>query len=189
MPNLSMDPNQPRLSSPTTDNDQPVEELPTLVHGVPEPEVYLPPTPLWVWIAIGIASFLLLLLIIWLVRKFHKPALAPLPPANHLPKAIAGLNKLEASLDNQPLSEVSTEISLIIRSYFASTRAEPALYETTEEFQSRQIDLPKEATDLLNELSDAKYSKTSSDQARALAFIDRSRTCLETIHAARHLST
>lgn len=177
-------------NSLTTQAAETKEELPTLEHGIPEPEVYLPGTPTWVWITLGLASLVLLLLIIWLVRKFWKKSPPPpAPPINYLSRAIASLNQLEASTEDRPLNSISTEISLIVRNYFAATRSEPALYETTEEFQARQINLPKEAADLLTDLGNVKYSRSSTDQEKAVTFIERSRTCLETIHAAQNITT
>ena len=184
-----MDPASPNLATSGTPPVEATEELPTLDHGLPDPEVYLPGTPLWVWIAIVTAALALILLIIWLVLRFKKPAPPTPPPApNHLNTAIASLNRLETALENHPLNEIASAASLIVRNYLAASCAEPALYETSEEFRARQIALPKEATDLLNDLSDAKYSKSSTDQAQAVSFIKRSRTCLETIHAARNVT-
>jgi|GEM_PF-881609 len=181
-----MDPASPNLTPSGTPADEVTEELPTLEHGVPEPEAYLPGTPLWVWIAVGAAALALLLLIIWLVRRFKKPVSPTPPPApNHLHTAIAALNRLEAALENQPLNEIASATSLIVRNYLAASCAEPALYETTEEFKARQITLPREVTDLLNDLSDAKYSKSITNQVQAVSFLERSRTCLNTTHAAR----
>ncbi|YCM45389.1 hypothetical protein V2O64_05055 [Verrucomicrobiaceae bacterium 227] len=185
-----MDPASPIPATSAPPALEASEELPTLEFGVPEPEVYLPGTPLWVWIAIGTAVLALLLLIIWLVRRFKKPAPPTPPPApNHLNTAISSLNRLETVLENHPLNEIASAASLILRNYLAASCAEPALYETSEEFKARQMGLPKEATTLLNDLSDAKYSKSTTDQDKALSFIKRSRTCLETIHAARNVTS
>lgn len=184
-----MDPASPNLATSGTPAEEATEELPTLEHGIPEPEVYLPGTPLWIWITIGTAVLALLLLIIWLIHRFKKPTPPTPPPApNHLNAAISSLNRLEAALENQPLNEIASATSLIVRNYLATSCAEPALYQTSEEFRARQISLPKEATDLLNDLSDAKYSKSTTDQAQAKSFMTRSRTCLETIHAARNVT-
>jgi len=185
-----MDPASPNLTTAGTPAEEATEKLPTLEHGVPEPEVYLPGTPLWVWIAMGTAALALLLLIIWLIRRFKKTAPPTPPPApNHLNTAIASLNQLETALENHPLNEIASAASLIVRNYLAASCAEPALYQTSEEFKARQIALPREAANLLNDLSDAKYSKSTTDQAKAVSFIERSRTCLKTIHAARNVTT
>lgn len=167
----------------------PEAELPTLEHGVPDAGSYLPGTPAWVWVAIGAGVVALLVLIVWLIRRFKKPVLPPLPPArDHFRDARTSLTSLANNLADRPINEIASEASLILRRYFASTCAEPALYQTNEEFAARQIDLPKEASDLLRDLNAAKYSKSITDRERAESFVNRSQTCLETINSARNIS-
>ena len=165
-------------------------DLPTLEHGVPEPEVYLPGTPPWVWGLVAAGVILLIVFIVWLARRLKgSPAPVPPPLRNHYKEALSALDHLEGSLENQPLNEVASETSLIVRRYLASTSAEPALFQTIEEFEARQIALPKEATTLLRDLNAAKYSRSSHDPSRAREFIKRSQDCLKTIDSARHLTS
>jgi len=94
---------------------------------------------------------------------------------------------LERSLEGMPLSQIATETSLIVRRYFAATLSEPALYETTEEFQSRQIDLPQHVAELLNRLSNAKYSQSANDHRKGFEFVSQAKNTLNQSHSAREL--
>jgi len=167
------------------------ENPPTLEHGIPDPETYLPGTPVWMWCALAAAIILLLLLILWLVRKFsHKNSPPPLPPKHDFhDAALKSLRALKEDSDSRPLAEVSAHCSLALRSYLAGSRSEPALYETVEEFKARQPDLPREAEALLTDLNDTKYAKSKVDPERARDFIDRSEQCLQTLHSAQTITS
>ena len=60
------------------------------------------------------------------------------------------LDSLEAEANERLISEIAAEASLAIRTYLAGAQAEPALYETIEEFHARQTILPADANHVLN---------------------------------------
>ena len=160
-----MDPNQP----------------PSLEHGIPDPETYLPGTPDWYWWYLIGGIVLTILAILWLLKLlFQRPEKAQaLAGRDIYTHAIESLNLLESQCGTKLVSEVAAEASLSIRTYLAGSRSEPALYETVEEFQARQSVLPADANSHLNELNDAKYSKSEIDETRSMRLIKQSRSCLE----------
>ncbi len=163
------------------------ENPPTLEHGIPDPETYLPGTPEWLWWAIG-GGVLLFLLMAWgLFKIFYRPAIAPpvIPKRDFFGMALKKLNSLEPECSNHPLAEIAAQASLALRAYLAGSMSEPALYETVEEFKARKTNLPREAETLLSDLNDAKYARSTIDTEKSREFITRSRQCLETIHSAR----
>jgi len=150
------------------------EKLPTLNHGVDAPETFLPAAPTWYPWAIAAAIILILLLICVLIRIFRKPKATPpsLPKENFFQIASENLEKLVGQGDTRPLAEIAAHSSLAIRSYLAGSISEPALYETVEEFKARQVDLPNEAEELLSDLNEAKYSKSTIAPDKAQAFVN-----------------
>ncbi|MEJ6719098.1 MAG: hypothetical protein QNK82_11465 [Akkermansiaceae bacterium] len=167
------------------------KKKPTLEHGIPDPETYLPGTPEWIWWAIG-GGLLLLLLAIWgLFKLLHRPSVSPpeKPTQDFFGSALKRLKSLEPECPSRPLAEIAAHASLAIRAYLANSMSEPALYETVEEFKARQSNLPREAETLLTDLNNAKYARSSIDAERAHEFVARSRQCLETIHSARTVTT
>lgn len=166
------------------------QKLPKLEHGIPDPETYLPGTPMWVWLPVGLGLGLLVALSFFLYRKF-RPAPLAAPPTlpSHFKaarKKLAGLEKLSES---HPLSELSSEASLSLRKYLAAARNEPSLYQTTEEFNARNHDLPTEVSALLQDLADTKYAKSRIDPPQAEKLIARSQECLDHIHASQSLTS
>lgn len=163
----------------------------TLDHGIPDPETYLPGTSPWLWWLVGAGILVFLILAWFLYRHFRKDKVSPpvLPKRDFYAAASSRLRELENDCDSRPLSEVAAHCSLAIRLYLAGSLSEPALYETVEEFKARQPDLPREAENLLSDLNEAKYSRSTIDPDRAREFIDRSKQCLKTIHAAQNVTT
>ncbi len=163
----------------------------TLDHGIPDPETYLPGTPPWVWWLVA-AGVILVLLLLWLLAR-HLNKSKPRPPTlqkrDFYGTASQSLRTLESDCETRPLAEIAAHCSLALRGYLASSMSEPALYETVEEFKARQPDLPREAEDLLTDLNDAKYARSTVDAERASGFIERSLACLKTIHAAQNVTT
>lgn len=166
------------------------EELPTLNHGIDAPETFLPAPPTWVPWAIAAGIILTLILIGFIIWIFRKPKAALPPPLRDF-YAIASqrLDDLEGDCESSPLAEIAAQSSLAIRSYLAGSMSEPALYETVEEFKARQPNLPSEAEEILNDLNDAKYSKSTIDLERARSFVTRSQRCLRSIHASQNVTT
>ena len=152
----------------------------TLQHGIPDPETYLPETPdrfLW-FLIFGV--ILTILAIWWLIRLlFTEPKKTkPISNLDFFTPAMSVLDSLEAEANERLISEIAAEASLAIRTYLAGAQAEPALYETIEEFHARQTILPADANHVLNRLSDVKYDKSKIDQTISSKLIDESRVCL-----------
>jgi hypothetical protein len=160
-----MDPNQP----------------PSLEHGIPDPETYLPGTPDWYWWFLIGGIVLTILALLWFLKLLFQRPEKPQPLAGHdiYTPAIESLDSLASQCGTKLVSEVAAEASLSIRTYLAGSRSEPALYETVEEFQSRQSVLPADANHHLNELNDAKYSKSEVDETRSRGLVKQSKSCLE----------
>ena len=162
--------------------------LPILEHGITPPEEFLPPTPWWVWSVIGVAIILVLLGILWIRKGIQLPTeekAPPLPDYYRIAKKRLGL--LEEQFINHPLSEIAAEASLAVRGFLAGALAEPALYETTEEFSQRDVYLPKDAADLLNDLNTTKYSPSHASPELAEELVNRCQACLKTLHTANTL--
>lgn len=152
----------------------------TLQHGIPDPETYLPETPDWfLWFLI-FGVILTILAIWWLIRLLFTGAKRTKPISNldFFTPAMSVLDSLEAEANERLISEIAAEASLAIRTYLAGAQAEPALYETIEEFHARQTILPADANHVLNRLSDVKYDKSKIDQTISSKLIDESRVCL-----------
>jgi len=160
---------------------------PSLEHGIPDPETYLPGTPIWVWWATAVGGLLLLLIVWWLWKFFRRSSNAPplMPKRDFFAAAMKSLESLKLDCDSRPLAEIAAHSSLAVRGYLAGSMSEPSLYETVEEFKARQPNLPREAETLLTDLNEAKYSKSTVHSERARDFVTRSEQCLKTLHAAR----
>ncbi len=117
----------------------------------------------------------------------HRPKKKPhhFPTIIALPKKRLGL--LEEQFSNRSLAEVAAEASLAVRGFLAGALAEPALYETTEEFSQRDVHLPKDAADLLNDLNTTKYSPSHASPELAEELVNRCQACLKTLHTANTL--
>jgi len=167
------------------------EKPPSLDHGINDPETFLPEPITWIpWAIAG--AVLLILLLIWLTVWFFKKTKArpPAPPQKDFyPIASRNLRELEAECHSSPLAEIAARASLAIRAYLAGSMSEPALYETAEEFTARQGNLPRETEELLNDLNEAKYARSTIDPERAKGFVTRSQNCLKTTHAARNVTS
>ena len=160
-------------------------DLPALPHGLPDPNSFLPTISPWIW-ALGIAFLCAIIIGLgWLIFRSSKKHHPVSTSANPFQEALSHLETLERSLEGMPLSQIATETSLIVRRYFAATLSEPALYETTEEFQSRQIDLPQHVAELLNRLSNAKYSRSANDHRKGFEFVSQAKNTLNQSHSAR----
>lgn len=153
---------------------------PTLQHGIPGPETYLPETPDWfLWFLI-FGVILTILAIWWLIRLLFTESkkTKPISSLDFFRPAMRVLDSLESQAHERLISEIAAEASLAIRTYLAGAQAEPALYETVEEFQARQTILPADANHVLNRLNDAKYDKSEIDQTFSSKLIEESRVCL-----------
>lgn len=160
------------------------DELPTLDHGIPSPETYVPGVPDWFWWVLGVGGVLVLALLIWAVKLLRPTPAPPTPsPRDSYTPSLEALSQLEEDCASELISVIAARSSLIIRSYLADSRSEPALYETAEEFAARQGKLPASANAFLNELNEAKYDQSSIDEDRSREIISQSRECLKKLHA------
>lgn len=153
---------------------------PTLQHGIPGPETYLPETPDWfLWFLI-LGVILTILAIWWLIRLLFTETKKTKPISNldFFRPAMKVLDSLESQAHERLISEIAAQASLAIRTYLAGAQAEPALYETVEEFQARQTILPADANHVLNRLNDAKYDQSEINQTLSSKLIEESRVCL-----------
>lgn len=165
-----------------------MEETPvdlTLMEPV-SPETLMPGPSLLPWIILGAVLLVLFILCVVAVIMIVKAVGKTTPPPYQ-----AAYSDAKASLDQiQSLSarETAVECSLILRTYLSKAFNDPALFETHEEFISRQDSLAsltpetKAATQNgFSELAKHKYSQdTPSDDAQAI--VANSKTLLETLN-------
>ena len=124
------------------------------------PEALLPDHAWWPWVTV-IAVVLLVVLLLGL-RKKKSPAVSP--AAIHraaYAKALAAIDQITTT----DARAAAVQCSLILRQYLAATTADPALYETNEEFAARHDALPTftaatrvAATACFNNLAAVKYA-------------------------------
>ena len=98
---------------------------------LPGPEI-----PWWIWILVALAAIGVAALLIGILRRPKHRPLVDLSAARR--KALAALEAIDPS---NRAAEVATEISLLLRRFLADTLGDPALFETHEEFLSRQATL------------------------------------------------
>ena len=164
-------------------------KLPSLEHGIASPEELLPPTQWWVWAIIVASAALVLLLLFWVRKSIHPPVINEAPPLpDYYRIAKDNLNKLQDQFAQRPVSEIAAEASLAVRSFLEGALSEPALFETTEESTSRDVYLPKDAADLLNDLNNSKYSPSQVSAELSAQLVNRSLSCLKTLHTANTLT-
>ncbi|MDA7882144.1 hypothetical protein N9A94_07535 [Akkermansiaceae bacterium] len=162
-----------------------IAPLPSLEHGIAPPEEFLPPTPWWVWSVIILAALFVFFAVIWVRKSIHPPLEDKSPPLpDYYRTARKRLKNLQSQLANQPVSEIAAEASLAVRSFLSGALAEPALFETTEEFTQREVFLPKDAADLLSDLNHSKYSPSFISPELSEQLVNRSLACLKTLHTA-----
>ncbi len=149
------------------------------------PEALIPRIGLWPWFAGAAALVLVVLAVIWIVRRRRRTAINP--DAQRIAayqEAVTGLDGMQA-VDAR---EAAVRCSLVLRRYLSVAARDPSLYETHEEFVSRkealQILRPEAraaATENFARLATLKYgpSPRETDPSRV---IGDSRTLLETLH-------
>ncbi len=155
---------------------------PTLPHDLANPEDYLPGTPWWIWALIGLAAILLLsVLIHFIMKQVGKTRLPALPPENPFKEAQEKFQQLKAEVTNQPLSDIATRCSLVMRECLGAVFKEQALYETDEEIKLRPNSFSKapeklrpKLIEILEDLGMAKYAPSQSNEGKSNALLDRS---------------
>ncbi len=165
-----------------------MEETPdnlTLMEPV-SPETLLPSFSPMPWVLAGIILLILLVIgiaaVVLLIKTFKSPSTSIQQIAYK--EACDSLNQI----DTENAKETAVECSLILRSYLSKAVNEPALFETHEEFISRQDSLQslseetKQAThDGFNELASLKYSSDTPSQ-EPQSIISNSKALLETLN-------
>jgi hypothetical protein len=163
----------------------PDEAPPTLDHGIPDPETFLPETPVWFWWVLGTGAIVVLILLVTSIRLLRPKADQPVLPKRDLfAPAMDALETLNEQCGRGLLSAVAAQASLALRMYLADARSEPALYETAEEFEARQTVLPQAVNSFLNELNEAKYAESSISEEKSRDLVARAQACLRKLHAA-----
>ena len=162
----------------------PEDELPTLPHEIASPGEFLPGTPLWVWITLGLAAFIMIAGLVWIVRKLAKNSHSHIQNGATDPyqEAYSKLSTLEQNQSNQPLALVATETSLILRGCISRVLDDPALFETDKEQAQRLKEIPSippSISNLLHQLVSVKYAPSHRDEARAKTFADQGRAALQ----------
>ncbi len=164
------------------------EEIPILDDPV-TPEGYLSPEGLGSleWTLIVAGAILLAGLIAWWLVMRKKPTD---PPPTAAEKALAEISDLETYKPS--LKECALKLSLILRRYISGNTADPALYETHQEFNLR-VDslssLPSSLQDYTRQLLDymaaLKYeANTPQDDAIAQQIINDTKKLIGDIERA-----
>lgn len=164
------------------------EEIPILDDPV-TPEGYLSPEGLgsleWTLIIAGI--ILLAGLISWWIVMRKKPTT---PPPTAAEKALAEVDELETYKPS--LKECALKLSLILRRYISGNTADPALYETHQEFNLRADSLSalpetlqNYTRQLLDYMAALKYeANTPQDEAIAQQIINDTKKLIGDIDRA-----
>lgn len=149
------------------------------------PETLLPSTGLWPWWTGGIlAAITVIGLCIWLARRRGKIDPAALRRAAYQ-EALAGLDAVQTADPR----DAAVRVSLLLRRYLSVAAADPALFETHEEFISRHDALAAlkpeaciAACEHFTRLATLKYGPPRDD-AEAGDVVRDSRQLLETLHS------
>lgn len=161
------------------------------LHEPVSPETLVPAFPVdtWVMVTGGIVFILLILALIAAILYFRKKASAPPTPQAIRETARA---EAEAALNaigpDTPSREAAVISSLVLRKYLSVVAADPALFETHEEYISREKALEKftdearqTAATGFSRLASIKYAAAQPD-LNTEQVITGSRTLLQTLH-------
>ncbi len=153
----------------------------------PEPPVVLVPDTGWsLWLAAGLGMALVItaIVVIRMVRKKSSYASPAALREAAFRDALAALNAIRAA----ETRDIAVQASLILRSYLAAAAADPALYETHEEFISRHDALQSLTADARNaagtgfsRLATLKYAPQIPTESPDTV-LGESRSLLETLH-------
>ena len=149
------------------------------------PGALVPDHGLWPWLAAAAAT-VILLVAAWMFLRKRKPAGADLPSLRK-----AAYNEAKSALEKtSPATcrETAVVSSLILRKYLSAAANDPALFETHEEFISRQDSLQalkpeaRAAAEAgFSRLASLKYAPEIPEEAPDQV-IAESRALLETLH-------
>ena len=161
------------------------QEPPTLeLQAGPSPEALLPDHGLWPW---WLAAALLVLAAAALIILIRRRRVAHDPGAVRIAAWRAALAALDEISSGDP-REAAVQSSLILRKYLSAAAADPALFETHEEFLSRRDSLAaltpevrQAAQAAFERLAALKYAPVPP-AADAAAIIADARSLLESLH-------
>ncbi|MDP3851565.1 MAG: hypothetical protein Q8Q59_13740 [Luteolibacter sp.] len=156
-----------------------------VLQEAPAPEELIPDFGLWPWwLAAGVLALAIITVLVFL--KTRKPAAAVSATLREIAfrEALAALDESAAN-DSR---SAAVQSSLALRRYLSVTAADPALFETHEEFISRHdalrvltADARTAAESCFSRLAALKYAPEIPDMPAADVFTE-SRALLETLH-------
>lgn len=150
--------------------------------------------PWWQWLALGAAVLALLVVLAIILRRTRQPRTDPAAALRRAQLALAALAERPPSA----ISQLATDVSLVLRRFLAEASGDPALYQTREEFVSRSDALAAlpatertATTELFAELAELKYAPASHAPAVGAsgALVARATRLLETLHQALRRSS
>lgn len=151
------------------------------------PEALVPAAGWSLWLIIAGIVIALIIAAIILIRVLLKKSSAPSPAAlreSAFREALAALHAVKSTQTR----DAAVQSSLIVRKYLAAAAADPALYETHEEFISRHDSLQSLTPDArsaaetgFTRLALLKYAPDIPDEAPE-AILEESQVLLEALH-------
>lgn len=164
------------------------EEL-KLPHDIASPEEYLPGTPMWIWILVGLVAVGILFGLYLLIRRLSvKKAEAVSFGPNQYVLAAQRLEAIKKESASLPIGRFASAVSLIYRECLAKVLNDPALFETDEETAIRLQSLdrvPPSSRAFLIELSRAKYAPSQGNEALAERFVEDAAAALRDVHQSQ----
>ena len=148
------------------------------------PESLVPEYGLWPWFVAG-AVLLVIALVLWRILKQRRTVIDP--QAARKAALVQALEALNAA-NPDSARNAAIQSSLILRKYLAQAASDPALYETHEEFVSRQDSLQALTAEArcaaetgFTKLASLKYAPEIPD-ADPAGVVAESKALLETLH-------
>jgi len=144
---------------------------------LPGPEMHW-----WIWGLLALAAILVIALLVAILRRSKQgPRVDPSAARRRALAALAGIDPSKRA------AEVATEVSLLLRRFLADTLGDPALFETHEEFLSRQASLDglpedqrQQTRDHFATLAHLKYGPDT--EADTTELLTETRQLLENLH-------
>jgi 4-amino-4-deoxy-L-arabinose transferase-like glycosyltransferase len=152
----------------------------------PLPDGLIPTHGMWPW-WVGAGLVAVLALILWRLLRPRRPAAADPLESRHR-AYVEALAALDAAQSAGGVREAAVQASLILRKYLSLAAADPALFETHEEFMARHHALSaltaparSAAADGFARLARLKYGP-GDPVVDSAALVSEARTLLETLH-------